>query len=142
MPIIGIDLEATRDFIPKQKGPKEEKTKFVLCTLDSRIHGMLRDEMTSFKITDQSAVTGEAVSSIPYNAVAFKVCQHGIKSWENFLDSKGSAIKYITTKLRLSGREYDVVDPEVLKRVPTDLIREMYREIVGNNFLSGEDAGN
>ncbi len=141
MPIIGLSLSATRIFespLDPDKGTPEA-TRFTIATLDSRVAGRLRDLGTTVKI-DPNSPDDEVETTINMEDVNFQTVQFGVSGWENFVDKERKTIEFKTVGRRLGGKSYEVIDPEVLCRVPTAVIRELADEVRKENELS-EDGG-
>lgn len=143
MPIIGLTLDATKDYVSRfdQPAEGEEATTFVLGTLDSRIFGMLRDKATTIHV-DPNAPNDDVATSINMNEVAFQTVQYGLKGWRNLKDGAGNEIKFKTVKRNHGGQSYTVADPDVIKRLPQVVIAELSEEIRRENELDPADAKN
>jgi hypothetical protein len=143
MPIIGITLDAERDFVSKfdtARGTPEEAV-FKIGTLDSRIFGMIRDRATTMDV-DPTNPEATVATSVNANAVAFETVQYGLRGWRNFNDSQGQPIEFRTVKQSRGGKSYTVVDPELLRRMPQAVLMELAEEIRRENEVSGVEAKN
>jgi hypothetical protein len=143
MPIIGISLEATREYESKFDPAKgtPEATKFKLGTIDSRISGRLKDQATSIVI-DAEKGAEEVTTNINSNEVAFNTVVYGLKGWENFKDGDGNDIKFKQVKRTHGSASYRVVDPELVKILPQSVIQELSLEIDKANDLAEAEAKN
>ncbi len=142
MAIIGLSLEATRDyeskFDPARGTP--EATKFILGTLDSRVAGKLRDLATTVMV-DPNKPDDEVATKINMEDVNFQTVQFGAR-WENLVDTNGNAIECNTKNRSLGGKSYKVVDPDTLRLIPMAVIRELADEIRKVNELDEDAAKN
>lgn len=143
MALIGITLDTTREYVSDLDPAKgsDEATVFVLGTLDSRIFGMIRDKATTMSV-DPTDPNGEVNTTINVNEVAFTTAMYGLKGWKNFRDGKGNDIKFATIKRTHGNQSYTVVDPEVLKRLPSVVIMELAEQIKTDNDVSEDAAKN
>jgi hypothetical protein len=143
MPIIGLTLDATKEYVSTLDSAKgtEEATVFVLGTLDSRVFGMLRDKGTTIHV-DPNSPNDDVATSINMNEVAFQTVQYGLRGWRNLKDGKGEDIKFKTVKRNHGGQSYAVADPDVIKRLPQAIISELSEEIRRENELSADEAKN
>lgn len=141
MTIIGLSLEATRDYVSKHdKGEGPDKTTWVLGTLDSRIMGMLKDKATSILI-DPSKPTEEVETTINAAEYNFQVVMFGLKGFSNFMGEDGE-IEYKSKGRRHGGRSYDVCDEDVMRRIPQAVLTDLADEITKDNMLSEDEIKN
>lgn len=143
MPIVGLTLDSTREFVSSFDSAKgtPEATVFILGTLDSRVFGLIRDKATTLSV-DTSRPNDEVTTHINANDVAFMTVQYGLKGWKNFRDAGGNDIPFRTIKKNHSGQTYVVVDPEVVKRLPTAILMEVAEEIRRDNEMAEIEAKN
>lgn len=143
MAIIGLNTSATKKYVsdldPAKGTPGE--TVFVIGTLDSRISGLLKDQMTTFDI-DQEKPEGVSLKNVKVNGVAFEACRYGVKGWSNFKDDEGHEIKFETKGHYEGGKLYQVVPGDLIARIPDPIVLELYNQITGGNFLSEAEAKN
>ena len=143
MPIVGITLDTTREFVSSYDDAKgtPEATVFIIGTLDSRIFGLLRDKGTTLQV-DTSRPNDEVQTQINASEVAFLTVQYGLKGWKNFRDAAGNDLVYKTVRRTHSGQTYSVVDPEILKRLPSAIITELAEQIRSDNEMSESEVKN
>lgn len=143
MPIIGITLETTRDYVSAYDEAKgtPEATVFSIGTLDSRIFGLIRDKSTTLQV-DATSQNDEVNTQINANEVAFMTVQYGLRGWKNFRDSQGNDIPFKTVKRNHAGQSYVVVDPQILKRLPAAVVVELANEIRTDNEMTEIETKN
>lgn len=143
MPIIGITLDATREYESVYDPAKgtDEATKFEIGTLDSRIFGQLRDKAMVIQ-SDPTDPEGEAETQLKGNEVSFLFVQYGLRGWENFKDAKGNDIAFKTVKRTHGQHSYACVDPELIKLIPGVVITELAGEIRKANDLEEAEEKN
>ena len=143
MSIKGLSLHSVRQYqsIYDDARGTDDATSFDIGTLDSRVFGMIRDKATSISLAP-TIPTGAVPTAIYMNEVAFATVQYGLKGWRNFRDDAGNDIAFKTVKRSHGGQSYDVVDPEVLKRIPNVIINELAEQIRGDNEVTADDAKN
>jgi len=150
VPIIGLSLDATREYVSDKdpaKGTEEEAEKatvWIIGTMSSRVHGHLRDKMTSYRIDpDEKTRDEEGVeTSVNLNDMRFQVVQFGLDGWRNFTDESGGQIEVKKVGRRLGQQSYQIIDPDVLARVPGVILRELYDVIRKQNDLEETEAKN
>lgn len=137
MPIVGLNLEATRVYESKYDPDRgsPEATKFHIGTLDSRVSGKLKDMATTVKV-DPKRLDDEVDTTINMEDVAFQTVQFGVVGWENLMDDAGNPIEFKTEGRRLSGKSYKIVHSEVLYLIPGAVIRELADEVGKANNLT------
>lgn len=147
--IIGLNLAATRQHVlsfDPAKGQPDEATNatvFHYGTLDSRLMGKLKDMATKIGM-DAVAMADESAKVdlvIEQNEMLFLACQFGLRGWGNFRDDTNNDIEFKTVRRSIVGRTYDVLDENVLRRLPQRGIIELGQTIIENNDLSDADAG-
>ena len=143
MPIIGISLEATRQYESTHDSAKgtPEATKFELGTIDSRMFGRIKDMATSISI-DPNKGAEEMTTNINGNDVAFNTVLYGLRGWTNFNDETGKEIKFKTVKKFVASTTYKIADPEVVRLIPDEIIAELAAEIRKSNEVSEVEAKN
>jgi hypothetical protein len=142
MPIVGITLDSTRDYVSKLDTAKPpEATVFVIGTLDSRIFGILRDRGTVIQV-DPTRGDDNVQTSLNLNEVNFLTVQYGLRGWRNFKDSAGADIAFKTSTITHGNKPYTVVDADLLRRLPGVVISELAEEIRKENELTETEAKN
>ncbi len=117
---------------------KAGATVFMLGALDSRIFGKIRDMATRVHV-DPNRPDDEVESSIAQSEVWWHACLFGIRGWKNFKDGSGD-VKFKTTIRNVSGKSYTVVDEEILRLLPGEIVTEIAQEVMKGNTLEEEDA--
>ena len=144
MALHGIALEATKDFQssfdPDIGTPSA--TTFKLRTLDSRVMGYLRDKFTKFTRSISDPDDDAASTQVNVNEVAFEAAQFGIETITNFKDGGGNDIEMKTKVMRLGGKPYKVIDADIIRRLDTRILLEIYRELTTFNQLTEAEAKN
>jgi len=139
MPIIGLDLTAKRTLESRYDTAKgtPEATKFEIGTLDSRVHGYIKDMATTFTVDPTPGAAQEEVqTSMEQSLVNFTACQFGLRGWSNLKDAEGNDLPFKTRSKALGGKSYQVVSDEVLRQVPGAVLSELAVEILKANDLT------
>lgn len=144
MPIIGLAIDAERDYQSDYDPAKgtEEASVFIIGTLDSRIYGRIRDNLTQFTASAESQMNKQASASVKKNEVDFLTVQYGLRGWRNVLDSKEQALEYVTENDNRFGKNYKIVAAKVLRQIPNAVITELADEIIGTNALDLDEIKN
>lgn len=143
MPIVGLSLEATREyqskFDPDVGTP--QASRFTISTLDSRVAGKLKDMGTTMHI-DPTRPDDDVATSVNMEDVNFQTVQFGVSAWENVVDDKGQPIEYKTVGRRLAGKSYKIIHEDVLSLLPLSVINELAEEVRKVNELEEDAAKN
>lgn len=158
MAIRAINTAATKDYVSEldtaiddNGKPLPEATIWKLGAMDSYIQAHANSKATSYSVkegVDITALKGkdDVASSMEYSmdahALFIETCRFCIRGWENFEGPDGTNIEFKTVKTNLRGRTYEVVDPDLLAMVPSDIIQELYVEIETMSNMSEEDSKN
>ncbi len=160
MAIRAINTEATKDFVSilddardENGEPTPEATVWKLHAMDSYIEAHVSSKATSYSIkddVDMSDLEGksedEIKKSMSYNVdtftMAMDTCKYCLQGWDNFKGPDGKPLEYKSVKCSMRGRSYTVVDPDLLGKIPKDIILELYVEIVGMSRISEADEKN
>lgn len=131
-----LTLEGVRDFQSKYDPGKgtDQATTFKLKALDSRVHGKVRDSATRVMV-DPSRPSDEVETTIEQSEVHFMACSFGLAGWSNFQDARGNDVPFRTKKRNLGGRSYEIVDPDLMRTIPSAVIKELAEEIMKDNEL-------
>ena len=142
MAIMGLDLEATEDYVFSGDPARgsEDATVWVLGTLDSRILGKIRDMATTMALDPLKP--DEISQTINSREMDFTTVVYGLRGWRNFPDGKGGLIDFKTEQRTHNGTVYTVADPMVVKRIPPQVMRELAAKIRRDNTLDEALAGN
>jgi hypothetical protein len=119
-----------------------EATVFTLKQLDSRVVGQLRDSATSFVQADPTRIDSRPVTTINTHEANFKRVQFGCIGWRNMHDDAGNDIEFKTVKRSIGNSLYDVVDPDVLRLVPGEVIDELAIQIHQGQIVTKDEAKN
>jgi len=150
MAITGLKLEATTTHVSKydadfdktgkgKHGPNA--TEWVCGTLDSRIYGRIRDMGTRFTI-DPNSPDDDVETSVQASAVNFETVMFGLRGWTKFNDDAGNDIAFKTIKRNHGGRSYEVVDPSLMRLIPSVVIDELAGIIKSSNEVSDQNEKN
>lgn len=143
MPIVGLAVDAERDF-QSSYDPEKDKpdaSVFIIGTLDSRIFGRIRDQLTEFTAS-ADAGTKQASASVKKNEVDFLTVQYGLRGWRNVQAHDGQALDFTTVNDNRFGKNYKIVSAQVLRQIPSAVITELATEIIGTNALDEDDVKN
>jgi hypothetical protein len=140
MPIFGLDLDATKEFVSRfEREGEPNPTRWKLRTLDSRIMGRIRDMASTVQI---DPLKGDVAQTVNIREVDFQTVAYGLAGWENFNEAKGTKLDYKTIRVTHGGQAYEVVDPEVQRRIPVFIIEELAEAIRQGNLLTEDETKN
>lgn len=160
MAIKAINTAATKDYVSElDSGWREDgnhasdATVWKLGAMDSYIQAHVTKLSTSYNLKEdvdieslQGKSEAELSKSVNYMVdaytMAIEACRFCLKGWDNFVGPDGNPIEFKFKKTRLSGREYEAVDSDVLVQIPKDIILELYVEINDLSNLSEEEVKN
>ena len=135
-----LTLDKERDYFSiHDTATKKDRTTFILGALDSRVAGKIMDSGSRI-VVDTSRPSDEVETSIDQNEVSFTTVQFGLRGWRNLTDADGNEIPFATVNRRMMGKSYKIVDPVVLERLPTIIMRELAEEIMSVNTVSDSDG--
>ena len=141
MAIKGLNLAATRQFLSKFDDG-DDPTVWEIGVLDSRTVGVIRDKALGIKV-DQSNLDGNVETSIKQHEMNFNFVQFGVKGYSNLQDHSGTVLPYKTVKFQVGGgKAYKILDPEVLKVIPSAVIDELANEVLKDNEFTEVDEKN
>lgn len=142
MAIIGLSLDATRDYVSNLDSAKgtPEETVFVLGTLDSRIMAKIRDKTTTMGLDPNKP--DEVTQTVNLREMDFDTVVYGLRGCRNFVDAKGTKIEFRSVTRTHAGTPYEVADPLFVRRIPGAILTELAQEIRGDNTLSKVEEGN
>lgn len=141
MAIKAITLGAVWDFYSRYDTAKkkEDKTKFILGSVDSRVLAILKDKAT--KITgDPDNANGEVGLAYNTHDFNYNVVQFGLRGIENFPDEEGNMVAYKTEKRNIGGKSYDIASSELVSRIHGDILSEISAEILEKNILTQSEG--
>jgi hypothetical protein len=119
----------------------DKATTWVLGALDSRVFAAIKDRATGIPM---SALSGgsEGTATLNLNQTNFDVVLYGLKGWENFRYDDDRQVEYKTSTANLGGKTYVVVDPELVKMLPPEVIDELANAIMEINTVSEPERKN
>ena len=160
MSIKAINTAATKNYVSEldtavdEKGnPLPEATVWHLGAMDSYIQAHITSKSTSYamkdgvdaaslKSKDKQEVSNSMQYSIDAHTMFIEACRFCIRGWDNFEGADGKPIIFKSVKTSLRGRMYDVVDADLLAKVPSDIIQELYVEIDNLSKMSEKELKN
>lgn len=144
MAIVTLKLSGTKDITSKYDSAKDtpEATVFSIRALDSRIMGQINDAATSFASPDPSRIDPRGATILNVHEANFKTAQFGLAGWRNVRDADGNDVPFKTVKRVVLGAEYDVIDPELLKTLPSMVIDEIGLAVKQYNTVTEADVKN
>lgn len=144
MAIRTLKLAGSKEFISKLDPEKDtpEATVFTLRALDSRIMGQINDAATAFASADPNRIDSRGATILNVHEANFKTASFGLAGWRNLRDDAGNDVLFKTVKRIVAGAEYDVVDPDVLKTLPPEIIDELGIAIKKFNVVTDADVKN
>jgi hypothetical protein len=129
MAITGITFAETQPFYSEHDdAPEAEKTEFLIGAIDATVRGMIGENSIAWLQTENGTQMINKQSSRD-----FDLCRFGVKGWSKFRDAKGSDIEFKQSVRIVNGKAYQVVDDEVLNKVPPIVIGEMAAKIIEIN---------
>lgn len=144
MAIKALNLAATRKYTSVfDNGPEDEKTIFVIGSLDSRLMGMIKDKATKFSV-DPSNPNDNVDTQVNAEQVAFNAVLYGLKGIEGagLHDAGGNPVKVEFEKRTHGGTSYRVIAASVVEQIPNAILKELAEEIMKDNELSKDEAKN
>lgn len=145
MAIVGITPGATKRFISKSDDPNNP-TVWIIGELDAYTMARLSDQFLDIGIEQAEDGDPEKATSSLKNMRMFEwaieVCRYGIKDWENFKDQSGNDIQFHSKTEFRNGVETSFLDPEILKRVPMNVLQEIATAIRDTNTVSEKEVKN
>lgn len=134
MAIRGVNLSQTLKFVsandPEKGTPGE--TSFIFKKLDGFQGAYLGDSMVGF---EQDRKTGQQSTKIHMGRVSFETIQLALQEAQNFLDPETNLpIEIRHVQKNIMGRTYLVVDDEIMRKIPPEIIQEAYQ------YLSDQSA--
>lgn len=140
--IRGIDLVTTTRYTLKRDPDKDtpDASVFLLGAIDSRVMARIRDASTNivYNKNDDATIT----SNVNVNDMRFRTCMYGLRGWEKFADTAGKPLEFRTLKEMIGGIDYQYVDPEILRQVHPEDLRELADAIMEMNDVTVADAKN
>lgn len=144
MPIKTLKLTGTFDkqsrFDPAKDTP--EASVFTLRILDARVMGQIKDSALAYGAKDDTRIDSRTATILNTHEANFKTAQFGIVAWRNVQDANGDDVKLATVKRIVGTTEYDVVDPDVLRTLPQDVIDELANYIKDGNIVTVAEVKN
>lgn len=146
MAITALNIGETRDYIsrldphhPDKKDADVSKaTKWKLRTLDARVYGYLKDQLTDIGYDG----SGNPIQRTHANRMYLETVRFGLVDWANFKDHTGKEMRLVTVQQRIGNVTYDVLHDDVLGQIPDAVITELAIEIRKGNTLTEDDAKN
>jgi len=144
------------EYIPISERGSENPTKFVLQVLDSRIHGIVHDKLNSMEMVrsieedyenlsaeDKKKVATDMLARLPMNEVAYEYVSCGLHDWVNFKAEDGESDMEIKKVDRIYGsKTYQVVSLSCMGVIPSEIVQELYQELIDKTFLSEQEVKN
>lgn len=143
MAVRALDLNKTHRYVTKadRPSPEAEQTVFILGTLSSRDIGRIKDMATSFRMGGETAEEG-VDTKIERTKMNFEAVRLALKGWENFLDAEGNAVPFKSFNRDVNATSKDVVAPDLLDRIPLDVVNELADFVLAQHTLEDADGKN
>jgi hypothetical protein len=119
-----------------------DATVFTLRVLDSRVMGQIRDSAMALGAADDSRIDPRRSTILNVHESNFKTAQFGIVAWRNVQDADGNDVEFKTVKRVVGTTEYNVVDPELLKVLPQEVIDELALAVKDGNAVGKVEVKN
>lgn len=121
----------------------EVKTTWLLGALDTRIRMMLEDIAWEYETDPGKPGTTKAKASFNLGKSALELVAFGLKGFENFIDPKtGKMIEFKVEPRIVGNKQYFVVDDEIIKLIPGDVIKELAEKIKDINKIDEQERKN
>ena len=137
--IKGISLGETSWFTCKDD--RENPTRWKIGVIDALVMAEIQDLITVFE-PDYSNMEGPAKSKLCLNRVKSEAVRYGLKGWENFVDSTGSAVPFRTERRTMGGRTVDALPDELMQMIPFVIVTEIGDKILTMNRLNEGEVKN
>jgi hypothetical protein len=139
MSIVALNLSAVKTFYSKYDPSEgDERTEFTLGAIDGFVNAAVFDKALEWKSSD----AGTQTASVKMNEMDMEVVRFGLKGMRNFKDRDDNEIPFTTQNRTIMGKDYQVVSQDVLRAIPTVVIRELCAEIRTLNTLTKEEGKN
>lgn len=146
MAITALNTGETRDYIsrldphhPDKKDADVSKaTKWKLRTLDSRVYGYLKDQLTDIGYGPD----GQPYQRTHAHRMYLETVRFGLVDWANFKDADGKEVRYVTVQRKIGNVTYDVIHDDIVGLIPDEIIVELAIQIREGNTLTEADAKN
>jgi hypothetical protein len=139
--IKGISLGETELYVSKLD-TGDNPTKWKIGVLDSAAMAEIRDMVTVFEVDRQADANAPTKNKLCLNQVNLEAVRFGLKGFENFIDSRGSMVDFMKEKRALAGKHVEVVNEDILRMIPFDVLMELGEVILKKNKISAEEAKN
>ena len=159
MAIIGLTSGSTWVHYLRDDEQKNtpEGTKFILGSIPKRLEAKLADESIELSIDADdlealsrldedgdaeatAAMQGDVGMKISPNAQAYDTVRHGLKGWENFPDTEGTEIPFVTEDTTFGGRKVQVVSRQSMDALRLSWIKDLAAAIQRGNSVPAEAA--
>ena len=116
-------------------------TTFMLKALDSRVMSYLQDNIATVEVNPASG--GERVAT-KFNTAEmhFQTVMFGLDDVQNFLDPDGNQVAFTTVGRTIGTSLYKVASPDLVRMLPTSIIRELAEKILSINSVTEAEAKN
>ena len=159
MAIAALNTAATEEYISvydplyvKEGEPNPQATRFTLQALDSYKDAHVKSLSVSYTMEVPEGVDKEKLTpkeltqymrrKTDFFAVTHETVRLCLKGWVNFKDTAGNEIPFKTVQENIKGRMYQVVAPELIARLPQEIIEELYLKINMMSVFSETDRKN
>lgn len=140
MAIQAIDLNATEKYV-SQYDTGEEKTVWILGTLDTRIRTMIEDIAWEYEASPNAPGDAKAKASFNLGKSQAEFVQFGLKGIEN-LKCGNKDVPFKTQEKNVNGVKYQVVSEEIMQIIPGNVMKELAEKIKELNQISEEERKN
>lgn len=141
MAIRGVNLSQTLKFVSDmddEKGTPGE-TAWYFKKLDGFTGSHLNDNMVGI----EQGRKGEQITKLNLGRVSYETVQLTLQEATNFLDPEnGMPITITRSEKKILGRTHMAVDEDVMRRIPPELIQEMYQFLQSANAIGASTAKN
>lgn len=101
------------------------------------------DQRTFNRIMDNAMIVSQTSGvQMKTNNSNYEVVRYGLVGWENFINKRGQAAKFLTEKVPVGSASYVVPTDQTLSELGFDLIKELALRIKAISQVSAEQAKN
>jgi len=139
MALIAVDVNAVREYSLKCDDG-DDKTVFQIGTLDAPLRAYIEDKGLSYSVNASAPKDAPANVSMNMNARSLEVVRFGLRGWKNFKDAQGREIQFDRVSQAVPGiGNRHVASDSSLRLLKMDWIKELGKEITGDNFIEAEE---
>lgn len=140
--LIGIDINATKEYVSKLERCKDNPTVFRLGVLDPALRAEIDDESSIWKMSSKDLKEKPDIK-FNWSSRQLLAVKFGLKGLTNFLDpqtKKPVELKFDT--IHYAGKMREAVPERIIGMFSSELRQELAEEILNESHLSGDEEKN